>query len=160
MNDQNAKRMLGDQYFNQVSESIKNVFELSTRIDERVQLMMKKQEDLEKKLDAQMQKTNDMTTRVTVLESQVQKASDMNNRLAALESKNNNQEKIKEISESVTGIAAIVHNMELKVQSLEGNTKRQEARWKTIFGFVVQLIWVVLAAYLLYRLGLQSPGGP
>ena len=41
-------------YYIQVSENIKGIFDLTTRVDERVKIVMKKQDDMERKLDSQL----------------------------------------------------------------------------------------------------------
>jgi hypothetical protein len=51
-------------------------------------------------------------------------------------------------------------SVNFRLQALESNYSKQELRWKGIFTFVMQLVWVVLAAYLLYKLGIQSPQVP
>jgi len=125
-------------YYSQVQESIQSIFELTTRVDERVQLMMKKQEDLEDKIDAQLKEINALAIRVTMLESR---------NGAAMQ---NDVEKMKES----------FHQMELKMAGVEKSTAASENRWKTIGGFVLQILWVLLAAYLLFKLGLQAPAVP
>ncbi len=126
-----------DKYYHQVSESIKSVFELSTRIDERVQLMMKTQKGMEDKIDSMMHQQNDIDGRVMVLESK-------NGTLL--------QEDIDKLEENF-------HRLEMRIQIMEGQTNRQEGRWRTILNFWFQILWVVLAAYILYKFNLQTPAG-
>jgi outer membrane murein-binding lipoprotein Lpp len=114
------------------------VFELSTRIDERVQLMMKKQEELERKIDVPVQLANSINNRVGILESKS---------TAHLESQ-------------VEQLSNTVRTLESKVQDLQGSTGRAGERWKQMIGFAVQLLWVVVAAYVLYKLHLQAPAVP
>ena len=45
----------------------------------------------------------------------------------------------------------------LQLEGLKNISIKQEKIWSRIFGFVIQLAWVLLAAYLLYKLGLQPP---
>ena len=42
---------LNKQYYENVVDSVHSIYELTARIDERVQLMNKKQEELEKKIE-------------------------------------------------------------------------------------------------------------
>jgi polyhydroxyalkanoate synthesis regulator phasin len=130
-----APRRASAEYSAQVSESIRSVFELTTRIDERVQIMMKKQEELERKIDAPMALSQAIATRVAILESKT---------TVALEAE------VKATSEEVRVLAS-------KVQDLEGTHGRTKEGWKQAIGFVVQLLWVVVAAYVLYKLKLQGP---
>lgn len=122
----------------QVNESINSIIELTSRVDERVQLIMKTQKSVEDKIDAQLQFFNELNTRVKILESK--------DTLPQLQN-------IKELQ-------AMLHKIEIRIHDLEGSTDNQENRWKNIFGFVIQLVWVVLAAILLYKLGLQAPDLP
>lgn len=130
-------------YYGQVHESIKGVFEMTARIDERVQLMMKKQDDLDNKINSQMILYNQLSARVSVLES--------DSSMEILKSE------VGRVQDCANEIKTKLHDVEMKLQNVEGNSGRQEDRWKVFFGFGVQIIWVVLAAYLLYKLGLQAP---
>ena len=130
------------QYYSQVQDSIKSVFELTTRVDERVQLMMKKQDDVERKIDGISTEMKELNTRVTVLESNNGKA------LAA------------NVATEVDRLKDIIGDMKLKMQTLESRTDSSEGKWKTVLYFGLQILWVVVAAYLLYRLGIQAPAVP
>lgn len=50
-----------------------------------------------------------------------------------------------------------LHLLQLKVQSLEIAHGGFEQKWKAIVNFIVQVIWVVMAAYILLKLGIQGP---
>jgi hypothetical protein len=69
-------------------------------------------------------------------------------------------EKNNESSRLFDSVRSDIHKLELRVQELESNTSNQEGRWKTIIGFGIQLVWVILAAFLLYKLGISSPPVP
>lgn len=124
-----------DQYYDQVAESIKDLFELSTRIDERVQFLTKKTDELENK---------------SVLHFKA--AGEANTKIAVLESKNGDK-----LQESINKLDTSLRAIELKVQALEGSSQSTENRWKTILGFALQAIWTVAVAYVLFKLGLQNP---
>ena len=135
-----------DSYYGQVSDSIKGVFEMTARIDERVQLMMKKQDELDNKIDLQIAFNNQLAARLSVLEND-----------RSVESLEHNMEKVwAEINQN----KAQIHDLDKSLQGIQGSSDRQENRWKGVLGFVVQLIWVILASYILYRLGIQSPNLP
>jgi predicted nucleic acid-binding Zn-ribbon protein len=130
-------------YHGQVHESIKGVFEMTARIDERVQLMMKKQDDLDNKIDSQMNLYSQLSARVTVLES--------DSSIETLKSE------VGRVQDCANEIKTKLHDVEMKLQNVEGSSGRQEDRWKNAFNFIVQIIWVIVAGYLLYKLGLPSP---
>jgi SMC interacting uncharacterized protein involved in chromosome segregation len=99
-----------------VRKSIDSIFELTTRVDERVQGIVKQQLTLEAQVDRQF--------------------------------------------DIISAARENVHELELRLSNLEKSSTNQEQRWKTFFSFGIQLIWVILAAYLLYKLGIQSPDVP
>lgn len=118
-----------------LTESINAIVELTTRVDERVQLIMKQQKELEDKIRNQNEFVSDLNTKVKILEI------------------NAITDEIKEINEHL-------HKIDLRLQTLENSNNSNESRWKTIFGFAIQLIWVILAAFLLYKLGISAPAVP
>lgn len=50
-----------------------------------------------------------------------------------------------------------VHDLDIRLKSVEIYQKDQDQNWKSIINFVVQIIWVIMAAYILFKLGLQPP---
>ncbi len=124
----------------ELKESIKSIVELTTRVDERVQNVIKQQLSIDEKINRQSEAIGELNTKVKILESHsVFTAEDK--RLAA-------------------ATRDELHRVELKINELQQSNNSQEQRWKAIFSFSVQLIWVILAAYLLYKMGIQSPDVP
>lgn len=121
-----------------VVESIQTIFDLTARIDERVHLMMTQNKELQLKIDNQMSCFNDLNLRVRMIEG-----------------KNDAH-----LTQDVDNMRNELHKFEMKLQKLEGSSEGQETRWKTIFTFGLQLLWVILAAFLLYKLGIQAPAVP
>lgn len=66
--------------------------------------------------------------------------------------------KIIKIEEKIDKIIENLHELDVRLKSLEIAKGGYEENWKSIVNFVVQVIWVVMAAYILMKLGLQSPG--
>ena len=60
------------------------------------------------------------------------------------------------LSECEKEISSIDRRL-LGVEAYSGNDKD---RWNKIMTFVIQLVWVVLAAWLLMKLNLQAPAVP
>lgn len=124
----------------EVKKHVESIVELTTRIDERVQGIIKQQLALDAKIDKNSDTINEIASRVKVLESQL---------VFTTEDKRLTHEIIED-----------VHTLEMRLGSLEKSSTNQEQRWKTIFGFALQLAWVILAAYLLYKMGIQAPAVP
>ena len=66
--------------------------------------------------------------------------------------------KIIKIEEKIYKIIENLHELDVRLKSLEIAKGGYEENWKSIVNFIVQVIWVVMAAYILMKLGLQSPG--
>ena len=151
----------GEQYFMQVSESIKNLFELSTRIDERVKSVIKKQDDTDKKIETMNESISTMSARLSVVEAinpdsykrdigkLFDRVHDTNLRLESL----NNKCDIDVIHASEERS----HQNAANIQELQGRSQQNEGRWKSVFRFIKEIAWVLLAAYLLFKLGIQAP---
>ena len=60
---------ISEQFFTQVSESIKSVFNLTSRIDERVKMIHEKQQEMDKKFSRLIESQGTLNSRVSVLES-------------------------------------------------------------------------------------------
>lgn len=127
------------EYYKELTESIKSIFELTTRIDERMQLMTKKQEAIDAALKSQGELISNLSSRIIILENSINS---------------------KDIEQDVDKNIDKIHALEVKVNSLQISNEGTEGRWKTIVNFSLQIIWVLLAAYLLYKLGLQAPAVP
>ena len=50
-----------------------------------------------------------------------------------------------------------IHKLDLRLNSVEITQGGQERKWNTFVNFAIQLLWVIMAAYLLYKLGLEAP---
>lgn len=126
----------------QVNNSIKSIVELTTRIDERVQLMMKKQENFENKMEDHLEYFNELKTEFKLLDSKSGKS----------------------LQEEVLRLSQEVNDMKSKLDALTKESSKLEGDWKYVvkgsLSFIVQIIWVLLASYLLYKLGIQSPSVP
>ena len=124
-------------YCQEVSESIKAIFDLTSRIDERVKNITKELDSLQKKSDDRIRIEANSEGRMKVLESHKS-----------------------DLESSIKELEAAARTLELKLQQVEIKTEGHDNKWKTIISFGVQIAWVILAAYLLLKLGLQGPAVP
>lgn len=126
------------QILSQASDNIQKLFDLSTRIDERVKGIQEKQGQLDNRLGEIVER------QLVVMQ-----------RLAVLEAKD-----VKTLSDKLEEAENEIAELDKRLAMLEGDSTRHNDRWKGIASFVVQLIWVILAAYLLTKLNLQAPAVP
>ena len=53
-----------------------------------------------------------------------------------------------------------LNDIEKRLSKIEQEAGSFNDRWNSIAGFIIQLVWVILAAYVLTKLNLQSPAIP
>jgi len=126
---------LSVQILSQTSDNIQKLFDLSTRIDERVKSIQVKQESLDARMDSIIQAHNELMQTVAVLKS------------------TSHAQKIDECKQALI-------DLDKRLMSLEHTSKGFESRWGNIVKFIINIVWLVVGAYVLYKLGLQPPAVP
>jgi len=121
-------------------ENIQKLFDITTRVDEKLSQFQNNNKNLEEKIKENKENISDLVTKISIIQTQEQ---NILNVLSQLEVVKN------EIS-----------NCDKKITKLENEHGASNERWRNITSFVIQLIWVILAAYLLTKLNLQAPAIP
>ena len=130
------------QILTQTAENIQQLFNLSSRIDEKVKAVKEQQEDLSKQISTIAKDYKEIMKKVAVLESH-SSVDGLSSLLTKLEQQNHE-----------------INGMEKRLSTVESATNNSQDRWKNITSFVVQLVWIVIAAWALMKLGLSSPPVP
>lgn len=130
---------LSVQILSQTSDNIQKLFDLSTRIDERVKSIQNNQTSLDDRMGAIMQSHNELMQTVAVLKSATHSTT--------------NAEGISECKKEIV-------ELDKRLSTLEHTSQGLESRWSQIFKFAINIIWLIAGAYLLYKLGLQPPAVP
>jgi uncharacterized protein YdcH (DUF465 family) len=124
----------------QTSENFQKLFDLSTRIDERVKQIQSRQEGMDERMDEVFKQQVALMQKIAVLESK--------------------QEDEAEIVKKVDGIQVSLHDLDKRLEAVEKESGKHSDRWNKVATFIIQLAWVILAAYLLTKLHLQAPAVP
>lgn len=111
----------------QTTENIHRLFELITRIDERLKLIQKNNEALE-----QTYKTH-------------------SDKIIFLESRN-----IDPLVRKIDDCQGALISLDKRLTSIEKSAYGIQSWWQGIVKFVVQIVGIILAAYILYKLNLKS----
>lgn len=127
-----ANETLVEHFYSQVSESIKSVFDLTSRVDERVKMLMVRQDNL----DEQMEKIAELVQPFT-------------HRIAALESK--------DFEEELKLMRQRLQVLEIKIETINIKTLQQESRWAQIIDVIFKLAVMLVGGFLLFKLGWQAP---
>jgi chromosome segregation ATPase len=67
------------------------------------------------------------------------------------------EDKIREMSSDIDSLSKKIQEFEIKMEGINLRTSRSQQNWDQLIDFVVKIFWVVVASYLLYKLGIQSP---
>lgn len=113
-----------------LADKLNSLNDLSTRIDERLNSLVDKQENMEVKIDEAISSYKELIERLSRLEMS---------------------------DASLKELKSDFRDMEKRLTSAEYIATGFETRWKTFVGYVVQLIWIIIACWILLKLNLTPP---
>lgn len=126
----------------QSADLIRSLFELTSRIDERVKSLSECVLKTEAKFDYILKNQQELLQRVTVIES-----------------KNGTETK-----KIILQVSERLQKLESQVQNLEIVTKGSQTRWEKILDYAMKVLLAVAATFIVYKLGLSNIpnviGGP
>lgn len=128
-----ADKYLNSEHYNNVV-TIRSLFELTSRIDERVKAINENNLKIEKRFDAYLEAHNQLLQRIT-----------------ALESKNGT-----EIKRNVEDLSNRMRDMEQKFISIDIIARNHQNRWEKIFEQGTKLIMAIAAAFIIWKAGWSS----
>jgi chromosome segregation ATPase len=126
-----------EQFFGQVSDSIQLVFDLTSRIDERVKILIERQKEIDDQIEKLLEMQHQTLHRLVALESKVATIDDPQKELTELRNK--------------------IHALEMKAENFQMRIGYHDSRWIQIFDAVWKILLMIIAGYILYKLGLQAP---
>lgn len=139
---------------NDIPSQIAKILDITSRVDERMEIIQKGQNDINQRLDGLVATISNDTSRISVLESK------NGNRTHQVE------EDVHDIDLRLTKIEVnqipneSIHQLEIKVAAILQSSSGWTTQVRFYINLVVQGLWVVIVSYLLYRLGISSPPGP
>lgn len=133
---------MNEQLYRQVSDSIKLVFDLTSRMDERVKMLVGQHNKVNQKIEKLMERQENHLTRVSVLE--------------AAKEDNNLKEDVQEMEKNIKEIAKKQHELITKISALEINNTSHDNKWKLLGDFIFKLCMTVIAAIIAWRLGISQ----
>lgn len=122
------------------SENIQKLFEAFNRIDERYKLVSLKQDQISDETKELFDKYIEILQKTTSHDSYDSEFVFLYNQIEKFTKQLNDIEK--------------------RLSKIEQEAGSFNDRWNSIAGFIIQLVWVILAAYVLTKLNLQSPAIP
>lgn len=152
---------LTEQFFSQVQESIQAVFDLSSRIDERVKMIIERQKEIDVQMDKFIEMQQSCIQRLHVLESKdLESVADdlheLSQKIAIIQN-DKPQKELEALRLENQEANRKLHSLELKLEATNFKVGNQETRWGAILDGIWKIVLMVIAAYILYKLGLQTP---
>lgn len=148
---------LAEQFFGQVSESIQLVFDLTSRIDERVKMLIERQKEIDDQIEKLLEMQQSVIHRLTHLEAKdigsVQEDLHILSEKVAIIASDDPEEEIQDLKTKV-------HDLQIKVESINMRVGNHDTRWSKIFDYFWKFGLMLIAGYILYKLGIQAPPSP
>jgi uncharacterized phage infection (PIP) family protein YhgE len=120
----------------QITENIQKLFDFSSRVDERLKSLQSFKEDFENHKKENAPLLTDIDKEISILKEETKKFDTILNKLSEIE----------------VNISKLDQRVVKNETSIQGSQNRTEK----VASFFIQIVWVVLAAWLLSSLGLES----
>ena len=121
-----------------MSEQIQELMNSSIRNDERVKSILENHNDLEKRV-------NNIAEMTSVIKDNIHVMKSLNVKVEVAELKN-----------VITELHREIIVLDKRLTSNERILEGAENRWSSIVKFVVQMIWLIVGTWILFKLGLSS----
>lgn len=126
-----------EKFYREVNDSLKMVFDITSRIDERMKVLVENNIDLRDKIE----KLYDQ--HVVIL-----------NRLVVLENKNSLQA-LGDLKTDINSLESKFENMSGRLINVEKEVTQNNSKWTNIVDFIFKLGVVVIGGIILWKLGLK-----
>jgi|SRR5579859_5894674 len=147
-----------EQFYAQVSESIKLLFDLTSRIDERIKTIIEKHNVLEHDLKYVLKELSAIDNRVHDVEARdfanvKKKVEELDKNLANIE---NIMKSLDKTQKDIDELEKRIRDIEIKMESVGFFKITTENRWKTAFDVFWKIVIIVSGAFLMYHFGLRN----
>ena len=132
---------MDDFSYKELSGSIKAVSDITTRIDERIKILVEDNNVFKVRFERMAEMQNALVARLSVIESS-HDLSNIKNDILAL------QEKIEYLSGKSIKI-------EQDISMMEKSIGQQDNRWANVIDFLYKVATVVIGAIILWKLGIK-----
>lgn len=125
--------MMDNKFYQEVSEALKSVSDITSRIDERMKILIENNNESRERIEKLMESQNTMFTRVGILETK--NGSELKSDFKNLEQK--------------------VNFLSTKIDIMEKDFNHHSNNWKSIADFVFKVGVILVSGFLLWKFGLK-----
>lgn len=144
--------VIAEQFFSQVSESIQLVFDLTSRIDERVKMLIERQNELDSKIGKMADIQQMIVNRLSIIESK--EYPQLKEDLVQIKQ---TLARTQRLEDDLQKVETRIQSFETKQEILASRMGTHDNRWLMAFDAIWKIGLMVIAGYILYKLGLQAP---
>jgi uncharacterized phage infection (PIP) family protein YhgE len=141
-----------DKFYREVSDSMKLMYDLTSRIDERVKNLVETQSETNDRMDKLMERQEGIMSRLSVLENK----NGVHKDIAKIE------EDIKELQKGITSMGRlhqqeVINNGQLqqRIIMLEASNSSNVDKWRNVFAMISNIIVIVFGGIILWKLGIK-----
>lgn len=137
---------------------LKKLLDLTTRVDERVKLIVERQQEMHIRLNQFAVDHNELITRVSIIESnaeELETLDQLKHRVTMLEAHGPVS-----LCKSIQELEDQVYVLESRIKKLEEHHEGLWGKINKFLGLLVHGVWIIVVCYLLYKMGINTPPIP
>jgi chromosome segregation ATPase len=124
-------------YYKEVSDSLKLVFDLTSRIDERTKTLVSNYDDAKEKIDKLAEHQSNVLLKVISLESK------------------DSTNIVKEIKNEINVIEGRVEHLSDRLMTIEKDLQSHAGKWAVVLDFIFKIGVIVVGGLIMYKLGIK-----
>jgi len=128
---------MNDKYYEEFSSSLKLVFDLTSRIDERIKTLVEDNNESKTKLEKLADAQNDFLSRVIILENK------------------NGAREIAELKNDINSVEGQLNRLIIRMADVEKDTKHHATKWSNISDFLFKIGVAIIGGLILWKLGIK-----
>lgn len=129
---------MNENLYKEVTDSLKLVSDITSRIDERMKILIESHNETKDKIDELFIQHNSLITRISLLESR------------------SNGREIGEIKTDFKQLENRLDTVAVKVVDLEKEMLGHSNRWANVVDFIFKVSVIVLGGFILWKLGIKN----
>jgi chromosome segregation ATPase len=115
-----------------INKENKSFLDITSRIDERVKMIIEKQKDVDDQIKKLVNDFHSVQEKIAIISNDYSK-------------------------EEIVELRSKISLLETKSESFDTRLSHHDNRWEQIFDAFWKIILMIIAGYILYKLGLQTP---
>lgn len=126
-----------EKFYQQFSDSLKLVFDITSRIDERMKILIENNNDAKERIEKLFEQQNVLLNRITILENR------------------NSTQLISELKNEINILDNKVEHLSERCIHVEKEVNQNTNKWTALIDFTFKIGVVIIGSIILYKMGLK-----